>query len=229
MDYNLIGSIEQSMGALWLDVMQFLPQLLVAVFVLILGWLIGGILGGVVRRLFQRFHLDDALDKAGVDELSKRAGYTFKPARFAGELVKWFIILAFTVVAFDVLQLEEVTTFMREVVLGYLPQVFAAVLILFAGVIVAGFAKTAAMGIVRSSAGKSPELFGKIAYFLVLAFTLMAVLNQLQIADELIETLFIGVVFALSLGTGLAFGLGGKDAAARYINELTKRHDGHSH
>lgn len=225
MDYNLVGSIEQSMATLWLDVMQFLPQLFVALLILILGWLIGGILGGVVRKLFTRLHLDDALDKAGVDELSKRAGYNFKPAKFAGDLVKWFVILAFTVVAFDVLQLQEVTTFMREVVLGYLPQVFAAVLILFAGVIVAGIARTAAMGIVRSSNGKHPELFGKLAYYLVLAFALMAVLNQLQIADELVQTLFMGVVFALSLGAGLAFGLGGKDAAGRYIDGITKKHD----
>jgi small-conductance mechanosensitive channel len=224
MEYNLIGSLEQSMNALWIEVMQYLPQLAVALLVLIIGWLAGGILGSVVRKLFKRLHLDDALDKAGVDELSKKAGYTFKPARFAGELVKWFVILVFVVVAFDILGLEEVTTFMREVVLGYLPLVFAAVLILFAGAIIAGIAKTATMGIVRSGGGKSPELFGKIAYYLVLGFTVMAVLNQLQIADELVETLFMGIVFALSLGAGLAFGLGGKDAAGRYIDDFAKKH-----
>lgn len=225
-DYNLFMSLEGAMAGLWQDVILYLPQLIVALLVLIIGWLVGGILGGVVRKLFKQLKLDVALDKAGVDDLSQRAGYSFKPAKFAGELVKWFVILAFTVVAFDILGLNEVTTFMREVVLNYLPQVFAAVLILFAGVLIANVARNLAMGLVRSGNGKNPEFFGKFAYYLVIAFAVMAALNQLQIADELVETLFMGIVFALSLGAGLAFGLGGKDAAGRYIDGVTKKHTG---
>lgn len=223
MDYDLFGSIEQSMNALWFDVIQFVPQLIVAILVLVLGWVIGGLLGGVVRRLFKTMRLDTALDKAGVDELSAKAGYAFKPAKFAGELVKWFVILAFTIVALDVLRLTEVTVFMREVVLGYLPLVFAAVLILFAGLLVARLAQSVVKGIVRSGGSRSPELFGKVAYYLVIAFAIMAALNQLKIADELVQTLFMGIVFALSLGSALAFGLGGKDAAGRYIDQLTRK------
>lgn len=223
MDYDLFGSIEQSMNALWFDVMHFVPQLIVALLVLVLGWIIGGILGGVVRRLFKTMRLDVALDKAGVDELSAKAGYAFKPAKFAGELVKWFVILAFAIVALDVLRLTEVTVFMREVVLGYLPLVFAAVLILFAGLLVANLAKSLVVGMVRSGGSRSPEFFGRLAYYLVIAFAVMAALNQLRIADELIQTLFMGIVFALALGSALAFGLGGKEAAGRYIEQLTRK------
>jgi len=223
MDYDLFGSIEQSLNALWFDVIQFVPQLIVAILVLVLGWIIGGVLGGVVRKLFKKLRLDTALDKAGVDDLSTRAGYAFKPAKFAGELVKWFVVLAFTIVALDVLRLTEVTVFMREVVLGYLPLVFAAVLILFAGLLVAKLAKTAVMGMVRTGGSRSPEFFGKITYYLVIAFAIMAALNQLKIADELVETLFMGIVFALSLGSALAFGLGGRDAAGRQIDKWTQK------
>ena len=223
MDYDLIGSIEQSMNALWFDVVQFVPQLIVAILVLVLGWIVGGILGSIVRKLFKKLHLDTALDKAGVDDLSERAGYAFKPAKFAGELVKWFVVWAFTIVALDVLRLSEVTVFLREVVLGYLPLVFAAVLILFAGLLVAKLAKSLVMGMVRTGGSRSPEFFGKIAYYLVIVFAVMAALNQMKIADELVQTLFMGIVFALSLGGALAFGLGGKDAAGRYIDHLTKK------
>lgn len=226
MDYSLLGSLEESMSALWFEVMQFLPLLVVAILVLVVGWIIGGILGSLVNKAFKKFHLDDALDKAGVDELSKRAGYAFKPGRFAGALVKWFIIIAFAVVAFDVLGLGEVTAFMREVVLLYLPQVFAAALILFVGVLVANLARNSLVAALRSTGTQNVDLFGKLAYALVIAFTIMAVLSQLQIADELVETLFMGIVFALSLALGLSFGLGGKDAAAQYIEQMTKKkHD----
>ena len=222
MGYDLFGSIEQSMGALWYDVMQFLPELAVALLVLILGWIVGGILGRLVTKGFKTLKLDQALDKAGVDDLSERAGYAFRPSHFVGSLVKWFVVLAFAIVAFDILGLNQVTVFTREVVLGYLPQVFAAALILFVGVLVAQLAKDLLMGALRGAGSKNVEMYGKLAYGLVIAFSLMAVLNQLGIADELVEILFMGIVFALSLGSGLAFGLGGRDAAGRYIDSMTR-------
>lgn len=210
------------MGALWYDVMQFLPQLAIAVLVLIVGWIVGGMLGRIITKGFHTLKLDKALDKAGVDDLSERAGYAFKPGQLVGSLVKWFIVLVFAIVAFDILGLNQVTVFAREVVLGYLPQVFAAALILFVGVLVAQLAKDLLMGALRGAGSKNVELYGKLTYALVLAFSIMAVLNQLQIADELVEILFMGIVFALSLGAGLAFGLGGRDAAGRYIDKMTR-------
>ncbi len=221
--YNLFGSLEQSMTELWIGVMQFLPQLVVAILVLIIGWIVGGLLGKMVSKLFANLHIDDALDKAGVDDLSKKAGYDFKPGAFVGALVKWFIILAFAVVALDILNLDEVTTFMREVVLGYLPQVFVAVLILFAAMVIANVASKSLVAALRASGTHKPEMFGRVAYYMVIAFGIMAALNQLKIADELVETLFMGLVFALSLAAGLAFGLGGRDAAARYIDHVTRK------
>lgn len=223
MDYSLFGSLEEAMRGLWFDVMQFLPELVIALLVLVLGWIIGGVLGGLVGKAFRVFKIDTALDKAGVDELSQKAGYDFKPGHFAGQFVKWFVVLAFTVVAFDILGLQEVTTFMREVVLGYLPQVFVAVLILFAAMLIASVARQSMAAALRAGGSQKADFFGKITYYLVIGFAIMAALNQLKIADELIQTLFMGIVFALSLGAGLAFGLGGRDAAARYINKATEK------
>jgi len=221
--YDLYGSLEQSIMSIWFEIVQFVPQLIIALLVLVAGYIVGGILGGVVRKVFKRFKIDVALDKAGVDDLSEKAGYRFKPAVFAGDLVKWFIILAFAVVAFDILGLQEVTIFMREVVLDYLPLVFAAILILFAGLLIANVAQNIVMGLVRSSGVHSPEFLGKIAYYLVIAFSIMAALNQLKIADGLIQILFMGIVFAISLGSALAFGLGGREAAGRYIDSMTRK------
>jgi len=225
MENNIFESLEQSMGALVADVMQFLPQLAIAILILVIGWIVGGILGRLVKKGFHALKLDTALDKAGVDDLSERAGYAFKPGEFVGSLVKWFVILVFAIVAFDILGLNQVTVFAREVVLGYLPQVFAAALILFVGVIVAQMAKDLLMGALRGAGSTSVELYGKLAYALVLGFSIMAVLNQLQIADDLVQILFMGIVFALSLGTGLAFGLGGRDAAGKYISSITHSND----
>jgi len=223
MDYNLFSSIEHSLVSLWIGVIQFLPQLIIALVVLVIGWIVGGFLGGLVRKLFRNFGIDEALDEAGLDNLSDKAGYAFRPGVFVGSLVKWFIILAFAVVALDILRLQEVTTFMREVVLGYLPQVFVAVLILFAAMLIANIAEKSLVAALRARGSSKPEMFGKIGRYLVIGFGIMAAMNQLQIADELVLTLFTGIVFALSLALGLAFGLGGKDAAGRYIDHVTRK------
>ena len=210
------------MQSLWSEVMLFVPELIFALLVLIAGWIIGGIFGGIVQRLFVKLHIDDALDKAGVDRLSEKAGYPFKPGHFAGALVKWFFILAFAVVSFDILGLSAVTSFVRVELLGYLPQVFVAMLILFAAMLIASVASKSLVAALRTSGIGQPEFLGKVSYYLVLAFGVMAALNQLRIADELVGTLFTGIVFALSLAIGLAFGLGGKDAAARYLDRMMK-------
>jgi len=223
MRYNVFDSIEQSIVSLWFDVISFLPELLVAILVLIIGWIVGGLLGKLVGKVLKVLHLDSALDKAGVDALSERAGFKFKPTDFVSALVKWFVIIAFALVSFDILRLYAVTDFMQEVVLGYLPSVFAAVLILFASVLVANLASKALVGLLRSGGTNRPEVYGRFCYALVIGFGIMATLNQLRIAEELVQTLFTGIIFALSLGLGLAFGLGGKNVAGRYLEEWTSK------
>jgi hypothetical protein len=220
--YDLAAQLQDSLTSLFTEIMSFLPELLAAILIIILGFVIGGVLGKAVRKLFRATKLDHALDKAGVDDLTHRAGYAFKPAKFAGALVKWFIILAFTIVALNVLGLESVTQFMGEI-LAYLPNVLAAALILFVGLIAANAIRGLVEGAIRSAktigSDKAP-MIGKVAYVAVVAFAIMAALNQMNIAPELIQILFTGIVVALSLAFGLAFGLGGKDAAARYIDRL---------
>jgi len=220
--YDVVASLQNSLDSLFTEVMAFLPELLAALIIIIAGFIIGGLLGKAVAKLFKIMHVDTALDKAGVDDLSRRAGFAFKPAEVAGGLVKWFIIIAFLVVALNVLNLSSVTAFMGEI-LGYLPKVLAAALILFVGMIAASGIRTVVEGAVRSAqtidSDKAP-LLGTVSYYAVIAFALMAALNQMEIAPELIQILFTAVTGALALGFGLAFGLGGRDAAAKYLDKL---------
>lgn len=223
--YDVALQLQQSLNSLFNEVMAFLPELVAALLIIILGWILGAALGKAVQKLFKATQLDHALDKAGVDDLTHRAGYKFKPAAFAGGLVKWFVILAFVVVALNVLGLSSVTNFMGEI-LAYLPKVLAAALILFVGLIAANFTQTFVEGVVKSaqtiSSNKAPML-GKVAYGAVIAFTVMAALNQMEIAPQLIQILFTGIVFAVSLALGLAFGLGGRETAARYLDTLASK------
>lgn len=203
--------------------MIYVPMVLVAILVLILGWIVAGILKGMTIKLFKALKVNEALDKAGLDTLTARAGHELNAGKFMGTLVKWFVIAVFFIVALDILNLTEVTSFVREVVIGYLPKVIVAVLILMVAMIIANVASGAVASAVRASGARKPAFFEKLTYYAIITFAVLAALNQLEIAPELVQTLFMGIVFALSLALGLSFGLGGKDAAGRYVDSLTKR------
>lgn len=220
---DILVPIQLAFADMWGDVITFMPVLVTALLVIIIGWILGGVLKRVVQSIFTRMKVNEALDAAGVDVLTERAGYKLKAGLFVGTLVKWFVIAVFFVAALDILRLTEVTEFVREVVLGYLPNVIVAVLILLAASVVANVASAAVVSAVRAAQMGSAEMFGKIAYYAIITFAVLAVLNQLKIAPELVQMLFAGLVFASALALGLAFGLGGRDTAARYLDKMTGR------
>lgn len=220
---DYIESIQMSFANMMNDVVSFLPLLVAALLIIILGWIFGNIGKKLVKKLFTKLRVNDALAKAGVDTLTERAGLDLKAGVFVGMLVKWFIIAVFFIAALDVLGLTIVTEFIRDVVLGYLPNVIVAVLILMVAAIVAGGASTAVTASMRAANAGRPELLGKIAYYAIIVFATLAALNQLQVAPELVQMMFAGLVFAASLALGLAFGFGGRDTASRYLDSVTKR------
>lgn len=218
---QVINSLEMSFSNLWVDVVQYIPEILVALVVVIIGWIIGAALKQVVERIARTLKVNDALSAAGVDTLSERAGYKLKAGEFIGSLVKWFVIIVFFVAALDILRLDQVTIFFRDVVLTYLPKVIVAVLILLVATVVANVASASVAAAARAGGFRAAELLGSLTRYAVLVFAILAALSQLEIAPELVQILFTGIVFAASLAFGLAFGLGGRDAASRYINKMT--------
>lgn len=229
MERDLFGSLHSSFWGVSNDLFSFVPEIVLALVVVIFGWIIGGWLSHVVERIFAKLKVNQALDAAGVDEITDRAGYKLEAGIFVGALVKWFIILVFFVAALDILRLDQVTIFFRDVVLGYLPRVIVAVLILLVAMVVANVASASVAAGARAAGFSAAELLASFTRYSILVFAVLAALSQLEIAPELVEILFMGIVFAASLAFGLAFGLGGKEAAARYIDKISRHSSGGDH
>lgn len=224
-DWSLV--VAQSFQDLWRGVLDFAPNIIVAILIIVIGWLVGLLLGRFVEQIIKGIKLDTALAKAGVDALLRRGEINLNSGAFIGGLVKWFIIVAFLIAAFDVLHLQSITDFLQGVVLKYIPRVIVAVLILlFSGVLGDVVAK-----IVKSSskaAGlSSTNLIASISKWSIWIFAILVALQQLGIAVQFIGTLFMGAVGACALALGLAFGLGGRDVASKIVAEgyedLTKK------
>lgn len=221
--YSWADVLMQSFYGLFYGVVAFIPNLLVALVIFILGWLIGAGLGRLVAQIVNSLQVNQALRSAGVEDVVTRAGMKLDAGAFLGSLVKWFFIIVFLIAAFDVLQLTEVNLFLRTIVLGFLPQVFIAVLILMAAAVLGDVVQR----LVRSAAAaanlRSANLLGTTARWAIWIFGILAALNQLQIASDFIQPLFTGIVVGLALAFGLAFGLGGQQAAARAIERMQEQ------
>ncbi|MBI5406061.1 hypothetical protein HY972_03455 [Candidatus Kaiserbacteria bacterium] len=212
--------LSQSFQSLFYGLVSFIPNLVVAVIIFIVGWLIGVGLGRVVTQIVNSLRVDQALRTTGIERLLSRAGFELSSGRFLGFLVKWFFIIVFLVAALDVLRLTTVNLFISDVVLGYLPQVIVAVLILLIAAIVAEAAERIVVGSARAASLRAAGFLGKVARYAIWIFAILAALAQLNVATAFVQTLFTGVVIAVSLAVGLAFGLGGQAAAARYLEHL---------
>lgn len=213
--------LQQSFLNLTWGLVNFLPNLLAAIIIFVVGWLIGAGLGRLVAQVVAALKVDQALRAAGVEKVVERAGWKMNSGAFLGVLVKWFFIIVFLVAALDVLGLTEVTIFLRAVVLGYLPQVIVAVLILLAAAVVAEAAQKVVAGSAAAANLSSANLLGSIARWSIWIFAVLAALDQLGVTP-FVQTLFTGVVVALALAFGLAFGLGGQQSAARALDKMQK-------
>jgi len=212
--------LSMSFMNLFAGLVAFIPNLVVAVIIFVVGWLIGAMLGKLVEQIIGSLRVDQALRAAGVEKVLERTGFALNLGAFLGMLVKWFFIVVFLVAALDVLGITQVTIFLRAVVLGYLPSVIVAVLILLVAAVVADAAQRVVAGAARAAHLRTANLLGSVARWAIWIFAILAALAQLQVATAFVQTLFTGVVVAFSLALGLAFGLGGQTAAADYLKRM---------
>lgn len=214
--------LNQSFQNLFYGLVAFIPNVVVAIVIFIVGWVIGAGLGRVVAQVINSLRIDQILRSAGVDRVLSRAGFELSSGRFLGLLVEWFFIIVFLVAALDVLHLQAVNLFLSDVVLGYLPQVIVAVLILLVAAVVAQAAERVVTGSAKAAQLTSAGFLGKVARYAIWTFALLAALYQLEVATAFVQTLFTGVVIAVALALGLAFGLGGQQSAAKYLDHLQR-------
>ncbi len=208
------------------QVFGFLPQLLGAIVIVLIGALIAWALRLVVERIVLAVKIDDLLKKLQVSEAFKKAGIKLHIGRLLGWIIKWFIIILFIIAAADVLGWTQVTLFLNEVV-AYIPSVLIAVVILLVGIVLGSFVYDVVTTAVKSAKLGGAHLLAGISKWSIFVFAFIAAMQQLGIASELLQILTTGLVAMLALAGGLAFGLGGQDHAKQFLgrlkNDITKQ------
>lgn len=214
---NLVSSLRDVAGG----VAETAPKLLAAIVFIILGWIFGVAVGRVVHQLVTAIKADEWLTKAGVDKFLAKAGYKLNAPAFFAWLAKLFFIIVFLIAAFDILGLTQVNVYLSQV-LTYIPQVIVAAIILFVASIASDLLSGVVVGSTRAVGSHVSEMLGAMTRWAIWMFAIITALSHLGIAPQYMYTIFAGFVAMLALAGGLAFGLGGKDAAAEFIRETRK-------
>jgi hypothetical protein len=199
----------------------FLPNVIGAVIVFVIGISIAVVLRQVVVRMIALLRIDELAEKLDMRKQFERIGLRLHIGSLLGWIVKWFFIIVALIAATDILGWGEVTDYLKQVVL-FIPNVIIAVIILLAGILLGNFIQNIVRSAVEAAGLASAQFLSTLAKWAILVFSFMAALVQLQIAPDLIRTLFTGLVFMFALAGGLAFGLGGKEHASQFLSRLKK-------
>lgn len=217
--YNDYPSVVQnSFLSLYDRVIQFLPNILASIIVLLIGWILGYFIGNILKRALVSVGIDSLGDQLGLKHLSDRSGRDIKISSLVQWIIKWFFILASIIAAADILGLSDITNFFYNDVMGYAGHVVIAMAIMLLGILAANFLSDVIRGTVRAGGFESGNLLGSLTKWAIIIFAVIAALSELQIAQAFLLDLFRAIIAMLAVAGGLAFGLGGKDHAKKVLD-----------
>ncbi len=215
------GVFGESLLNLWYGFINFVPSLLGSIILFIIGWVVASIIGKAIAQLIGALKIDKLFESAGVHEVMNRAGLTLNVGGFIGWLVKWFIIVVFLMVSLEIMGLTQVNDFLRESVLFYLPKVIIATLVLVIATVISDTVRKIVTASAKAANVRSANMLGSITRYAIWIFAFIIALSELGIASAFMQILFTGLIAALAIAMGLAFGLGGKEAAGRAIDRIS--------
>jgi hypothetical protein len=199
-----------------------IPRIVGFLVVILVGWFIASLIAKGIAMLLRSVKFNELAQKAGFSDFVVNMGVRSDSAGLLAGIVKWFVRLIALVVAFDALGLPAVSQVLEQFLL-WLPNAVVALVVLVIG----GLAANALASVVRGAAASgqlgNPEILAKVAKTLTWAFTIVVAVNQLGIAQALVNTLFMATVGAIALALGLAFGLGGRDTAGKIVRDWYDR------
>jgi len=202
--------------------MAYLPVLLGALIILIVGWFVAKAIKRIVDWLLKLIRFNTLADKAGISEILKKGNLEISAGEVISRLVYWLIVIMVLVMAVDALGLPKASDVLASL-FAYVPKVIAALLVLVVAMFLASFVS----GIVRTAAGNAdlprPEIFAAVSRWAIIIFAITIALEQLGIASLLVTATFNIILGGVCLALAIAFGLGGKDTVGKYLEELKKK------
>lgn len=196
----------------------FLPTLLGALVVLVVGWIIAGFVARLIEKGLEKVGFERVVARSGVNDVIVKSGASITMSHLVAELVKWMIRLVFIQAAANILGMPQITAIMNSIIL-FIPRIAVALAIIVLGAYAAGFLARIVQGSLTERKAGNPALFANLTRYAVIGFSVTAALSQLEVAPVVINSVFIALISSIALAVGLSFGLGGQAVAG----ELTRK------
>ncbi|MDH4069910.1 MAG: hypothetical protein OEV30_05755 [Ignavibacteria bacterium] len=209
----------ESLRAFWVRLGEFLPQLIGALLIFVVGWIIAKVIRSIVTKLLKTAKVDSFAEKAGIEGFLSKGGGKLTTISIIGTIVYWFIMFGVILAVLNSLNLTIAAELFNRIVL-YIPNVFVAVVVLVLGAMLATFVQGILRTFLSNTGFSAPEMVSNIARVVILVFVGFVALEQLSIGGEILVSAFQLGFAAVCLALAIAFGLGGKDWAARILAKL---------
>jgi len=212
----------EGLQEMWQSFLTFIPELIGALIVIIIGWFVSIALGKIITELLRRIKFDKLFESGAWKNALSKAKWKVDPSRFIGSIVKWVLFIVFLKAAVEILGLKQFAVFMGDIVM-WLPNLIVAAAIFVVTVIVSEYLPKIIRAAAEGMKINYSHFIEKIVRVSIWIFASLAILIQLGIAEGMFMTLFTGFVAFLVIAGGLAFGLGGKDLASEVLENLKKK------
>lgn len=213
---------QETFSLVWGKLTQISPSIFWASFIFLIGVIISKSMERISVAFLKRIRLNKVLERMGLKETFSRIDIKLDGAKFFGEMVKWFFIILFLMISSEILGLIDLSHFLQNIIV-YFPNIFVASLIFVVSVFLADFSQKVVIATLEKERITYSRFLGRSIRWIIWFFALLAILYQLKITPSLILVMFIGMVITISLALGIAFGLGGKDLAAKILKELEEK------
>jgi hypothetical protein len=219
-------ALNRAFSDLLTGVIAFVPLLILALIVFVIGWLIAVGVGRLVTDILKRIKFNQVFERGNWKEALEKAELNTDPSGFVGSIFKWVLVVVFLLATVEILGFNQFAGFLRDV-LGYLPNVIVATLIFVVAIIIADIVEKVIRAGVEGTKLGHGHLMGAIARWFILIFATFSALLQLDIAvlpvQVLIQTFVQGIGYGLALAMAIAFGLGGKEMAADLLSRMKNK------
>jgi len=206
----------------WEGFLLFLPNLIGAIVIFVIGWFVALAIGKLVSGILKKVKLDKLFERTEWKEALEKAEIKVNVSEFIGDIFKWILLIVFLLASVEILGLRQFAELLRGIVM-WLPNLVVAVAIFIVAVIVAEILEKIIKATVKKIEVGYVGFFGTLVKWAIYIFAFLTILYQLGVAREIVNALVFGIIATLSLSLGLAFGLGGKDAAAKFIEDIKKK------
>lgn len=210
-----------SLQELWWGFMLFAPKLIIAIILFIIGWVLSSVVAKAFEQVFHALNIDRFFNKTGLQNVLHKGGLTLNTGYFIGQIMRWFVLIVFLLPSLALVGLGSIAEFLRYDVLMFLPKVIVAAFVLIVATIISDALSRTVLAGAKSMSISSAHMLATVAKYAIWVFAFIVALEQLGVNSAYMQILFTGIIGMFAIAGAIAFGLGGKDHASRFLSKVS--------